>query len=57
MLIYIAKNPGGYLKIWLFRSAGHCNNTLGLESGDIDDGALSASSSFDDHSTGPHNAR
>ena len=37
--------------------SGLCNRTLGLESGDILDTALSASSAFDDHSTGPQNAR
>ena len=34
-----------------------CNETLGLESGKIENQALSASSSYDEHSTGPHNAR
>ena len=34
-----------------------CNETLGLESGKIENEALSASSSYDEHSTGPHNAR
>ena len=36
---------------------GSCNETLGLESGDILDEHITASSSFDSHNTGPQNAR
>lgn len=34
-----------------------CNATLGLESGTVEDTHMTASSSFDHHSTGPQNAR
>merc|ERR1719192_2603472 len=37
--------------------AGQCDEPLGLESGALEDHNLLASSSFDTHSTGPHNAR
>ena len=47
----------GIWELYLFYFSGSCNATLGLESGTIEDGSLSASSSFDDHSTGPQNAR
>ncbi|XP_053381060.1 discoidin domain-containing receptor 2-like isoform X2 [Mercenaria mercenaria] len=34
-----------------------CRNSLGMQSGDIHDGAITASSSFNDDSVGPKNAR
>ena len=40
-----------------FSLSGQCDEPLGLESGALEDHNLLASSSFDTHSTGPHNAR
>ena len=34
-----------------------CRNSLGMQSGEIPDAAITASSSFDDASVGPKNAR
>ena len=34
-----------------------CNKALGMESGRIKDSQISASSSFDEQSTGPQNSR
>ncbi|XP_059092604.1 discoidin domain-containing receptor 2-like [Tigriopus californicus] len=43
--------------IWALQFDSSCNVTLGLESGTVDDTDMTASSSFDHHSTGPQNAR
>ena len=40
-----------------FLSVLECSRSLGMETGDIKDSDISASSYFDYHSVGPHNAR
>ena len=45
------------LTISLFIFTAQCRNSLGMQSGEIADSAITASSSFDDDSVGPKNGR
>ena len=41
----------------VFLFSAQCRNSLGMQSGDVPDAAITASSSYDDAMVGPKNAR
>ena len=53
----LARIIRGLKLIFFFSLSAQCIAPLGMESGAIEDSRISASSSFEDSTVGPHNAR